>query len=76
MANYAFINISKLKSSAALTQTYKHNYRIESPANVDQSMSHLNDEAVKLEEKNLVEKERLSGILQDTCVSERRCAGN
>ena len=55
MANYAFINISKLKSSAALTQTYKHNYRIESPANVDQSMSHLNDEAVKLEEKNLVE---------------------
>lgn len=55
MANYCFVNVAKLKTKAELTQTYKHNYRISSPANVDPSMSHLNDEAVKLEEKNFVE---------------------
>lgn len=55
MANYAFVNISKLKSSASLVQTYKHNYRIDPPANVDVSMSHLNDEAVKLQAKDFAE---------------------
>lgn len=55
MANYCFVSVEKIKTNAQLTQTYKHNYRISSPANVDQSMSHLNDEMVKLEEKDLVE---------------------
>lgn len=55
MANYCICSVAKLKSNASLMQTYKHNYRIDPPVNVDQSMSHLNDEAVKLEQKNFVE---------------------
>ena len=55
MANYAFMSIRKLKTDTQLTQTYKHNYRIESPENVDTTMSYLNDEAVSLEGKTLVE---------------------
>lgn len=55
MANYCFVSVSKIKTKTALTQTYKHNYRIDSPDNVDQTMSYLNDEAVKLESKDFSE---------------------
>lgn len=52
MANYAYVSLRKLSSVAALTGAYKHNYRIAVPANVNPELSHLNDEAVKLDAKN------------------------
>lgn len=52
MANYACVSVRKLTSTQALVGAYKHNYREISTPNVNPALSHLNDEAVKLDGKN------------------------
>lgn len=52
---YAFMTIEKIKTTAQMNGKYGHNFRMIEVSNADASLSHLNEELVKLNGKTYVD---------------------
>ncbi len=52
---YSFMSVTKIKSTKQMMNMFNHNYRQMEVENADPTLSFLNEELVKLQEKNYVE---------------------
>ena len=53
---YCFMSIEKIKDKGTLTRKYQHNYRVGNVPNADPTLTHKNEELVKLNGMTYVEK--------------------